>query len=158
MDQRLLLSGGGKLGLHPEHSAARCRAHGRAGFSSKPRSDIHYKRLTPTAEINAQYTAFLTAFNQQLDSYVASLNQTINRHGHGFRDGDGGLRRRLTDHRGGRCLGLRARGHVQQTRGGNGDGRQCPAHRHFHPDRQLGNSLTINIADSSSIPMQSGPF
>ena len=31
-------------------------------------------RLTPVAEINAQYDAFLAAFNNVLDSYVASIN------------------------------------------------------------------------------------
>ena len=36
----------------------------------------HYQRLTPTQKINAEYRAFLAAFNQQLDSYVASLNET----------------------------------------------------------------------------------
>jgi hypothetical protein len=32
------------------------------------------KRLTPVAEINAQYAAFLAAFNNVLNSYVTSLN------------------------------------------------------------------------------------
>jgi len=74
LDQRLLLSGGVKLGLHPEHSVAHVEPlAARASLDAKV--GHRYKRLTPAAEINAQYAAFLTAFNQQLDSYVASLNQ-----------------------------------------------------------------------------------
>jgi len=74
LDQRLLLSGGGKLGSHPEHSAAHVEPlAARASLHAKVTHPL--KRLTPVAEINAQYTAFLTAFNQQLDSYVVSLNQ-----------------------------------------------------------------------------------
>jgi len=75
LDQRLLLSGGGKLGLDPEHSAARVEPLA-ARTSRHAKGGHAQKRVTPAAEINAQYTAFLTAFNQQLESYVESLNQT----------------------------------------------------------------------------------
>jgi len=75
LDERLLLSGGGKLGLDLEHTAARVEPL--APHASVHRKTGHPpKRLTPAAEIDAQYTAFLNAFNQQLESYVESLNQT----------------------------------------------------------------------------------
>src|ERR1017187_9487444 len=75
LDQRLLLSGGAKLGLQHEHSAThveplaeRASLHAKVGYPQK--------RLTPAAKITAEYAAFLTAFNQQLTSYVSTLNQT----------------------------------------------------------------------------------
>jgi hypothetical protein len=76
LDQRLLLSGVGKLGLHPDHSAARVEASAKRAPHHAKAGPAHYKRLTPTEKINAEYNAFLTAFNQQLDFYVASLNET----------------------------------------------------------------------------------
>jgi hypothetical protein len=76
LDRRLLLSGVGKLGWHPEHSAARVEAlAARASHHAKV-GHRHDQRLTPIEKIDAEYSAFLTAFNQQLNSYVASLNQT----------------------------------------------------------------------------------
>jgi hypothetical protein len=75
LDQRLLLSAVASVGLHPKHSALPVEApaahsphHGKAGKS-------HSQRLSPTAQIKAEYSAFLAAFNQQLESYVVSLNE-----------------------------------------------------------------------------------
>ncbi len=77
LDQRLLLSRVGEPGLHPEHLAARVEAStARAGHHAKGGEQSHYKRLTPTDKIDAEYSGFLAAFNQQLESYVASLNET----------------------------------------------------------------------------------
>jgi hypothetical protein len=76
LDQRLLLSGVGKLDLHPEQSRARVEDSAKRAPHHAKAGPAHYQRLTPTEKINAEYNAFLTAFNQQLDFYVASLNET----------------------------------------------------------------------------------
>ncbi len=75
LEERQLLSGAAGMGLVAGHKAAHvvvlsARASHRAQAEhAKP------KRLTPAAELTKQYSAFLTAFNQQLDYYVASLTQ-----------------------------------------------------------------------------------
>jgi hypothetical protein len=73
LDRRLLLSAGlrgpERLTVHVVHQAARASHHAKAG-------QPHGQRLTPTEKINAEYNAFLTAFDQQLASYIGSLNQT----------------------------------------------------------------------------------
>ncbi len=112
LDQRLLLSGVGKLGLHPEHSAARVEAIAARTSHHAKVQQTHYKRLTPTEKINAEYNAFVTAFNQQLDSYVASLNETSTGTTTVTATVTAALCSRLTDHRSGRCLSLRTGGHV----------------------------------------------
>ena len=76
LDRRLLLSGVGKLGLHPNHPAARVEAKAAHASHHAKVAHTHQSRVTPTAKINAEYNAFLTAFNQQLASYVASLSET----------------------------------------------------------------------------------
>lgn len=49
-----------------------------ASIAGHPKSGqpAHYQRLTPIQKINAEYNMFLTGFNQQLNSYIASLNET----------------------------------------------------------------------------------
>jgi hypothetical protein len=77
LDRRLLLSGAVKHGLHPEHLAARVEAHPAARAPHHAKAEQKQEnRLTPSQKINAEYAAFLTAFNQQLDSYVASLSES----------------------------------------------------------------------------------
>jgi hypothetical protein len=71
LEVRELLSGGVSLGVDAGPAAAQVHvpaAH-RAKASHPP------KRLTPAQAINAQYTAFLAAFNQQLNFYVESLSE-----------------------------------------------------------------------------------
>ena len=76
LDRRLLPSGTGKLGLHPEHSAARVEAPAAHASHHAKAAHTTSKRVTPNEKINAEYNAFVTAFNQQLDFYVASLSET----------------------------------------------------------------------------------
>lgn len=68
LEHRLLLSAGARA---PEHLIAHVEQH--AAHHAKP--GHQQGRLTPVAEINAQYDAFLAAFNDVLDSYVASINE-----------------------------------------------------------------------------------
>jgi hypothetical protein len=72
LEPRLLLSASSLTSSHAarlahraEQTAARASHH--AAASRLP------KRLTPTQEINAQYAAFTTAFNNVLDAYVQSI-------------------------------------------------------------------------------------
>ena len=76
LDRRLLPSGAGKLGLHPEHLPARIEAKAAHASHHAKASHTTSRRVTPNEKINAEYNAFLTAFNQQLDFYVASLSES----------------------------------------------------------------------------------
>jgi hypothetical protein len=76
LDRRLLLSGVGALGLHPKHLAARVEAKAAHASHHAKAVPTRHKPVTPSQKINAEYNAFQTAFNQQLNSYIASLNET----------------------------------------------------------------------------------
>jgi hypothetical protein len=74
LEPRILLNASSLTSLHAarlahraEQTAARASQH--AAATRLP------KRLTPTQEINAQYAAFTTAFNNVLDAYVQSINE-----------------------------------------------------------------------------------
>ena len=74
LESRLLLNASHLTSLHAERVAHRAeqiaaRRPNHTTASSLPR------RLTPTQEINAQYAAFTTAFNNVLDAYVQSINE-----------------------------------------------------------------------------------
>ena len=72
-----LLARLGRAGLaHGEHSAARVEAQAAHAPHHAKAAQTHFARLTPSQKINAEYSAFLAAFNQQLDLYVASLSET----------------------------------------------------------------------------------
>jgi hypothetical protein len=69
LDRRILLSGAaGLISMVELRAAARAQHHASAVHASK--------RLTPIAEINSAYTQFTQAFNTQLNSYIASLNES----------------------------------------------------------------------------------
>ncbi|MFI5454624.1 MAG: hypothetical protein ACHRXM_04160 [Isosphaerales bacterium] len=155
MDQRLLLNGGGKLGLVPEHSvthveplAARASLHAKAGHPQK--------RLRPAAEINAQYTAFLNAFNQQLNSYVASLNQSST--------GTVTVSATVTAAYAAGSPTIEVddaavfgpQGTFSPTVPATASIGNAPSIGTFTLTGSLGNTLTINVADSSFIPMSVG--
>ena len=76
LDRRLLLARLGELSLHSVHLAARVEAQAARSSHHAKTAQTHFARLTPSEKINAEYTAFLAAFYQQLDSYVASLSET----------------------------------------------------------------------------------
>jgi hypothetical protein len=74
LESRLLLNASHMTSLHAERVAERdaqiaARRSNHTTASSLPR------RLTPTQEINAQYAAFTTSFNNVLDAYVQSINE-----------------------------------------------------------------------------------
>ncbi len=78
LERRLLLSGG--AGLAKEHTAAHVESlHAKANHHVKAahhaKAPHPPKRLTITAEVSATYAAFLSAFNMQLASYVASFEE-----------------------------------------------------------------------------------
>jgi len=156
LDQRLLLSGVGKLGLHPEHSAARVEVLATRASHHAKAGQAHYQRLTPTEKINAEYNAFLTAFNQQLNSYVASLNQSST--------GTTTVSAIVTaPYAAGSPVievddasvfgpaGTFSTPVVASATIGS-----APPIGHFTLTGSSGNSLTVNTADSSSIPMAMG--
>jgi hypothetical protein len=127
----------------------------RASHQAKVRQ-THYQRLTPTEKINAEYSAFLTAFNQQLDSYVASLNETST--------GTTTVSATVT-------VAYAAGSPTIQVDDASVFGPagtfsspvlamatigSAPPIGSFTLTGSSGNSLTINIADSSSIPLSIG--
>jgi hypothetical protein len=74
LESRLLLNASHLTSLHAERVAHRAeqiaaRRPNHTSASSLPR------RLTPAQEINAQYAAFTTAFNNVLNAYVQSINE-----------------------------------------------------------------------------------
>ena len=62
--------------LHPEHSARRVEARDAHASHHATAAPTLPKRVTPSQKINAEYDAFVAAFNQQLDNYVASLSES----------------------------------------------------------------------------------
>ena len=74
LEERQLLSAVAIAGKEAGHKSAHFSARA-ARESQRAAAEHAPKRLTPAAEINKQYSAFLTAFNEQLDNYVASLSQ-----------------------------------------------------------------------------------
>jgi hypothetical protein len=75
LEGRQMLSGGVSLGLDAGPKAAHAIAL--AARASRHAAKVAHapKRLTPAQEVNAQYTAFVAAFNQQLNFYIQSLTQ-----------------------------------------------------------------------------------
>jgi hypothetical protein len=80
LEPRILLNASSLTSLHAarlahraEQTAARASQHAAATASQHAAASRLPKRLTPTQEINAQYAAFTTAFNNVLDAYVQSI-------------------------------------------------------------------------------------
>ena len=82
LEPRVLLNASSLTSLHAarlahraEQTAAHASQHAAATATRHAAASRLPKRLTPTQEINAQYAAFTTAFNNVLAAYVQSINE-----------------------------------------------------------------------------------
>ncbi|MGP0068665.1 MAG: hypothetical protein ACLQGP_34325 [Isosphaeraceae bacterium] len=74
LEHRILLNGGKVTVAGHGHAAARPRPDA-APEAHRAKGSHTARRLTPAQEINAQFAAFLTMLNTVVDAYVASLNE-----------------------------------------------------------------------------------